>query len=80
MSGVRNYMDLMQDYCISSLRCNEGIITFGCRRKTEPHFRKRRYGSESDIRQAEFQCVSDFANCSFSEASASGVMRAIFMI
>ena len=24
MPGLRNYMDLMQDYCISSLRCNEG--------------------------------------------------------
>lgn len=24
MSDLRKYMELMQDYCISSLRCNEG--------------------------------------------------------
>ena len=49
MSGLRNYIDLMQDYCISSLRCNEGKSHSDANAKTEPYLRKRRHGSESDI-------------------------------
>ena len=50
MSGLRNYMDLMQDYCISSLRCNEGKSHSDADAKTEPPVRFRRHSSESDIR------------------------------
>ena len=52
MSDLRKYMELMQDYCISSLRCNEGKSHSDANAKKEPYVRFRRHSSKSDIRMS----------------------------